>query len=77
MFEWFRRKMRKRRALRYLLLHPEDEVAVCSILFTLALSPKATARDAAETVAGRPLSDAEWSQFGAKWERPWAAIINF
>jgi hypothetical protein len=59
MFKMFARARRKRRAERYLQLHPEDVAAVGPILFALdRLEPK-SARDVAEMRAGHRLSDVE------------------
>lgn len=76
MLDWFVKKGRERRAKEYLILHPQDEPAVRGILVTLTLTPHATARDAAETVSGRPLSDDEWKRFGIRWEQAWSAIVS-
>ena len=74
MFKMFARARRKRRAERYLQLHPEDVAAVGPILFALdRLEPK-SARDVAEMRAGHRLSDAEWRKVSARWNRSWNAI---
>ncbi len=74
MFKMFARARRKRRAERYLQLHPEDVAAVGPILFALdRLEPK-SARDVAEMRAGYRLSDAEWRKVSARWNRSWNAI---
>jgi hypothetical protein len=74
MFRLFARAKRKRRAERYLQLHPEDVAAVGPILFALdRLAPK-DARDVAEMRAGHRLSEAEWRKVSARWNRTWNAI---
>jgi hypothetical protein len=74
MFRMFAKARRKRRAERYLQLHPEDVAAVGPILFALdRLAPK-SARDVAEMRAGHRLSDAEWRSVSARWNRTWDAI---
>lgn len=74
MFRMFAKARRKRRAERYLELHPEDVAAVGPILFALdRLAPK-SAREVAEMRAGHRLSDAEWRKVAARWNRSWNAI---
>ena len=74
MWRWFARKARERRAKNYLLIYPDDEAAVRTILATFELFRPMSARQIAEITAGRSLSNDEWDQFGARWERAWAAI---
>jgi len=74
MFGLFAKARRKRRAERYLELYPEDHAAVGPILFALErLEPK-SARDVAEMRAGHRLSDAQWREISARWNRAWNAI---
>lgn len=63
------------RADNYLRAHPEDEPAVEAIVAAVEAFGIGTAREAAEITAGGPLSDAEWAQFGPRWERAWRAIV--
>ena len=74
MLNWFRAKRRERRALNYLRMHPEDEPLVLAFLTRCNLKPNLTAREAAQSLIGRPLSDVQWSQSRWRWERIWTAI---
>ena len=73
MFGFIDRAIRKRRALRYLKAFPEDITVVEAILAALELKAKSP-RDAAEMMAGRELTDAEWLPMSLRWERPWHGI---
>jgi hypothetical protein len=71
---YFAKKFRHRRARKYLASHPEDEAAIQTILATLDhLAPK-SAREVAEVLAARQLSDVEWQKIARRWERAWNAI---
>jgi hypothetical protein len=73
-FGYLARKFRHRRAQKYLSAHPEDEPAVQTIVATLDLLAPRSAREVAEMMAARPLSDDEWQKIGSRWERAWDAI---
>ena len=73
MFEFISRAIRKRRALRYAKAFPEDLAAVQAILAALDLHAK-SAREAADILAGRLLSDSEWRSIADRWERIWNSI---
>jgi hypothetical protein len=74
MFRVFAKAIRKRRAARYLERHPEDLAAVGPILFALDRFTPTSAREVAEMRAGHRLSDAQWHQISARWNRVWNAI---
>ena len=74
MFNSFARAARKRRAERYLKLHPEDEAAVEPIMLALDQLAPRSARDVAEMLAGRCFTDVEWLKVAPRWERAWNAI---
>jgi hypothetical protein len=74
MLEFITRAIRRRRASRYAKAFPDDIAAVQAVLAALELKA-GNARDAAEMLAGRPLSDAEWQPISARWERVWHGII--
>ena len=76
MLKWFRAKRRERRALNYLRMHPEDEPLVMALLTSSNLKPNLTAREAAQALIGKPLSDVQWSHYQSRWrwERIWTAI---
>jgi predicted transcriptional regulator len=76
MWDWFKKRARERRARRYLATHSEDEVAAEAILGTLESLSADTARDVAEMVAGRKLTDEQWKRFGPRWQRTWDAVIG-
>jgi hypothetical protein len=73
MFQILTRAIRKRRAIRYVTAFPEDAVAAQTILTALELRAKC-AREAAEMLAGRQFSDAEWLSISERWERAWHGI---
>jgi hypothetical protein len=77
MLNWFRAKRRERRALNYLRMHPEDEPLVMALLTSSNLKPNLTAREAAQALIGKPLSDVQWSHYQSRWrwERTWTAIV--
>ena len=60
----------------YLAKFPDDVPAVKAICVSASSLGAKTARDAAEITAGRSLNDSEWSKFGPRWERVWAALIS-
>ena len=68
------RAIRRRRAIRYFRAYPEDLAAVQAVLAALDLKAK-TAKEAAEMLFGRELSDVEWQKMSARWERVWNGII--
>jgi len=74
MFGYFTKMLRRRRARRYLAAHPEDQVAVQTIVASLELSILKFAREVVEMMAGRTLSDDEWRKVAPRWERAWNAI---
>jgi hypothetical protein len=74
MFKLFAKAIRKRRAQRYLADHPDDDGAVGPILFALDRFTPTSAREVAEMRAGHRLSDAQWRQISAQWNRAWNAI---
>jgi hypothetical protein len=74
MFKFFARAIRKRRAQHYLARHPEDDAAVGPIVFALDRFTPASAREVAEMRAGHRLSEAQWRQISARWNRAWNAI---
>jgi hypothetical protein len=74
LLHWIARKFQEHRARNYLLAFPEDEPTVQAILVALRLNPDVGARDAAQMMAGRKLSDDEWEKVGPRWERAWIAI---
>jgi hypothetical protein len=47
---------------------------VQAVLAALDLKAK-TAKEAAEMLFGRELSDVEWQKMSARWERVWNSII--
>jgi hypothetical protein len=74
MFRNIARRFRHRRAARYLAKYPKDEPAVQVIVATLDdLAPK-SARDVAEMMAARSLTDMEWQKIAPRWKRVWNAI---
>jgi hypothetical protein len=74
MFAFLTKAIRQRRALRYAKAFPDEITAVQAILAALELGAK-SARDAAEMLAGRELSDAEWLTVSPRWERAWLGVI--
>jgi hypothetical protein len=74
MFYFITRAIRRRRAIRYFRAYPEDLAAVQAVLAALDLKAK-TAKEAAEMLFGRELSDVEWQKMSARWERVWNSII--
>ena len=70
------RHARQRRAAEFLKRFPEDHVAVFSMLTAAEFffRPR-NAREAAEITVGRKLSDAEWHEFGPRWEWIWSHIF--
>ena len=74
MFDFITRAIRRRRAIRYFKAYPEDLAAVQAVLAALELKAK-TAKEAAEMLFGRELSDVEWQKMSARWERVWNRII--
>ena len=74
MFDFITRAIRRRRAIRYFRAYPEDLAAVQAVLAALELKAK-TAKEAAEMLFGRELSDVEWQKMSARWERVWNRII--
>lgn len=73
MWQFVQRFTRKRRALRYAKAFPGDLPAVQAVLLALELNAK-NAREAAEILAGRALTDREWSAVSPRWERTWQAV---
>jgi hypothetical protein len=73
MFYFITRAIRRRRAIRYFRAYPEDLAAVQAVL--AALDKAKTAKEAAEMLFGRELSDVEWQKMSARWERVWNSII--
>lgn len=64
------------KALAYVAKYPEDEPAVKGIVAALVSGiGLGDARSVAEAMMGRALSDAEWRQYGSRWERAWAALV--
>ena len=59
MWRWLERRSQLRRARNYLRLYPRDEVAVRRIFAALDTSRPESARDAAEIVNGKELSEAD------------------
>lgn len=76
MLRFLRRRKLQKRAIQYLSGHPEDEPAVKAILMGVEALGISSAREAAETTAGRPLSDDEWNEYGPRWERAWNFMIR-
>ena len=76
MFDWIAGIGRKRRATTYLAAHPEDEPAVTAILLSIEAGFNyQSAREVAEMLKGKELSDSEWSKYGPRWERAWNDIV--
>ena len=73
MFAFLTKAISQSRALRYAKAFPDDLPAVQAILAALEFGAK-SARDAAEMLAGRELSDAEWLAVSPRWERAWLGI---
>lgn len=73
MLKFITRKIRQARAVRYVRAFPEDLPAAQAVLAALEFGA-ANAREAAEMLAGRPLSDSEWSGVSAQWERTWWGV---
>lgn len=74
MFEFITRAIRQRRARQYAKAFPDDLAAVQAILMALDFKAK-NAREAAEMLAGREFSEAEWLAISTRWERAWHGII--
>lgn len=64
------------RVAAYLTRFPHDEPAAYSILVSVKRFRIKSARQVAEKTAGRPLSNAEWEKYGARWQRAWDAIVG-
>lgn len=75
MFKWFVRRARTKRAAKYLKSYPDDYPAVQAILSSLELEVRA-AREVAEMLSGRKLTDNEWNNVAPRWERTWNAVIS-
>lgn len=65
MWSIVQRAIRKRRVLRYAKAFPDDLPAVQAVLTALEFNAK-SAREAAEMLAGRPLTDREWSAVSSR-----------
>lgn len=79
MFKWLDRRKRERLTTEYLRSHPEDEPAVQAIYMSVEMLGRenvTNARQVAEMLAKRPMSDEEWSKFGPRWERAWYFIMR-
>ena len=73
MFDFITRAIRRRRAIRYFKAYPEDLAAVQAVLAALELKAK-TAKEAAEMLFGRELSDVEWQKMSARREGVWHSV---
>ena len=74
--QWLKRRGQSKRAIEYLRQFPNDGPAVEAILMSVTLFDVKSARDAASILAKREMTDAEWAEVGARWERAWYAIIR-
>lgn len=72
---WLSRKIKLRRAEKYLAIYPDDFFAARAIIImTEGLGTK-SARNVAASVRGREFTDSEWDKYSEPWERAWKAII--
>src|SRR5262249_21751777 len=76
MHKWYAKRARVNRGMKYLRTYSEDAVCVEAIVVSLTVLHANSARDVAESVAGRILSEEEWQRFGPRWERAWNAVVS-
>ncbi len=55
---------------------PKDQVIVKAILFATVLGTSLSAREIAEFIARREVTEEEWQENGHRWERAWAYIMG-
>lgn len=69
MFEFLKRRRLTKRGDAYLKMYPADEPAVQAIVVTVLFWGPRPAREIAEMLAKRRLTENEWAEYGPRWQR--------